>query len=344
MSLDEPYCFCPGPSTRQFDGSLAMSHRDDRVLGYCTNISSFLSSISGARLVSFFSGGGTAANDFIALHLKELSGLGLIITNGEFGKRLVEHAEGAELDFIEQSYAWFEHFSIENVISICSEMRVKWIWYCLCETSTGMINRFDDICDYAHQNGINICLDTVSALGLFPFDMSKVWLASSSSGKFLFGQHGFSLVLQGVEDSIHVDCSRLPKSFRRQEIGHALSMSLNANLLQQFESYIEGFDFEKLNGCRGAFSDRLFDVFNYYGMLTYCYTNGLVTVVLPNHIPSVEFGDELLRLGFLINYKSEYLVDKNIIQLSLVKCVSGAIIDRLIASVSYLVGHYEESK
>ena len=52
-----------------------------------------------AKRVQIMLGTGTLANDAIALQLRSLKGKGLVLTNGEFGNRLVGHASRAELRF-----------------------------------------------------------------------------------------------------------------------------------------------------------------------------------------------------------------------------------------------------
>ena len=62
----------------------------------------------GCRFAQIFMGSGTMANDVIAAQLKHISGTGLIISNGEFGERLIDHAKSASIDF--------DHISFDCVL------------------------------------------------------------------------------------------------------------------------------------------------------------------------------------------------------------------------------------
>lgn len=47
------------------------------------------------------------------------------------------------------------------------------------------------------------------------------------------------------------------------------------------------------------------------------YSPGVVSIVLPETIPSRRFGDELARKGICLSYESRYLLERNWIQLAL---------------------------
>ena len=67
-----------------------------------------------AKHVQLMLGTGTLANDAIALQLRSLKGKGLVLTNGEFGNRLVGHVKRAQLHFDTYKKKWESRLFITN--------------------------------------------------------------------------------------------------------------------------------------------------------------------------------------------------------------------------------------
>lgn len=59
-------------------------------------------------------GTGTLANDAIALQLNSLKGKGLVLTNGEFGNRLVDMQHVRNYIMIRIKKKWQSRFFIQN--------------------------------------------------------------------------------------------------------------------------------------------------------------------------------------------------------------------------------------
>lgn len=145
-----------------------------------------LREMTDAFCVALLFGSGTLANDAIAAHLR---GRGLILVNGEFGRRLVHHANGARLDFDVQQHAWGEPLALHRV-----KKHYDWIWAVHCETSTGTLNDIDALKRKAGEIGSRLVLDCVSSLGAVPVDLKGVHLASAVSGKALAAPSGVAIV------------------------------------------------------------------------------------------------------------------------------------------------------
>jgi aspartate aminotransferase-like enzyme len=62
----------------------------------------------------FCPGSGTLANDAIAAQLSLLDGRGLVLSNGEFGERLIDHARRFGLSFDVLKIEWGEAFTREG--------------------------------------------------------------------------------------------------------------------------------------------------------------------------------------------------------------------------------------
>jgi aspartate aminotransferase-like enzyme len=104
----------------------------------------------------------------------------VVLSNGEFGERLADHASRFGLQFEHLRAGWGE--PLPRV-----DRDADWIWFVACETSTGTLN------EVVHPTA-KLCVDAVSAIGAVPLDFSKVWLATGASGKALGSYAGLSFV------------------------------------------------------------------------------------------------------------------------------------------------------
>lgn len=169
------------PDVRAAFESTPEPHRSPRFDEELRTLKSRLCTLTGARHVAVFLGSGTLANDVVAAQLSTLGGRGVVLSNGEFGERLADHARRAGLHFEHRRSSWgapLDAGSLEGK---------SWVWLTACETSTGMLNE-------VRARGVRIALDCVSAIGAVPLDLSDVWLASGASGKALAAYPGLSFV------------------------------------------------------------------------------------------------------------------------------------------------------
>lgn len=96
--------FLPGPVELTEPVSAALgrppvSHRSPGFLTKLDNVKQRLCELSNAKYSEILTGSGTLANDVITAHLSLLGQKGLILSNGEFGERLIDHARRFSLDF-----------------------------------------------------------------------------------------------------------------------------------------------------------------------------------------------------------------------------------------------------
>jgi hypothetical protein len=96
--------FLPGPvemrsEVREAMGATPVSHRSDEFLRDVADVRTALCAMTGARHVQLLLGSGTLANDAVSAQLRQLNLRGLVLSNGEFGVRLIDHASRWGLDF-----------------------------------------------------------------------------------------------------------------------------------------------------------------------------------------------------------------------------------------------------
>ncbi|MGH9173561.1 MAG: N-acyl amino acid synthase FeeM domain-containing protein, partial [Vicinamibacterales bacterium] len=122
----------------------ALSHRSTAFSAEMESTKARLRELVGAARVEILIGSGTTANDTIAGQLSLDRTPGLILSNGEFGERLVDHARrwGLTCDVI--ATRWGEPFDIREIERCLAQPASRsWVWFVHCETSTGVLNDLD---------------------------------------------------------------------------------------------------------------------------------------------------------------------------------------------------------
>src|SRR6059058_6156445 len=136
-----------------------------------------LCGLTNARHVQILTGSGTLGNDVIAAQLSLEPSRGLILNNGEFGDRLVDHARRMQLEFSVVQRQWggvIEAAEVETALA--AEPEIGWLWAVHCETSTGVLNdlrALKAICTDFHWK---LCLDCISSIGTVPVDLNGIHL------------------------------------------------------------------------------------------------------------------------------------------------------------------------
>jgi len=317
--------FIPGPATISKDTLLeasrpVISHRNEEFCRLYSNCADKLKALTNAEYITFLTGSGTLANDVIGAQIKLLNQKGLIISNGEFGERLVEQAQRLGLTFKHLSYTWGNGFDYQNIFEHIDTKKYGWIWFTHCETSTGMLNNLGIISDYCKTKKVKVCVDAISSLGNTDVDLSNIYLASATSGKGLAALPGLAIVFSAYKAK---PCLNLPKYL---DLGYyhfkdGLPFTLSANLLG-----VLNVELSKNNICDNiAHRKRLGAVLKKFARKKSFQIIGeeaeqsgyIFTFQLPGGIKSDMLGEYLKKEDILIHYKNPYLISRNWIQISL---------------------------
>src|SRR5579872_390379 len=192
--------FLPGPvavnaQVRRAFERPAESHRSERFVWEFQQIRNRLCHLVSARNVQILMGSGTLANDAVAAQLSLQKKPGLILSNGEFGQRLIDHARRFGLNFTTLEVGWGESFDLGAVERALSRTPAPgWLWCAHCETSTGVLNPLPALQALSVKRKVKLCADCISSIGLVPVNLDGIYLASSASGKGLAGYPGLSFV------------------------------------------------------------------------------------------------------------------------------------------------------
>jgi aspartate aminotransferase-like enzyme len=262
-------------------------------------------------------GSGTLANDVVAGQLFLLGGRGLILSNGEFGGRLIDHARRFNLKFDTLESAWGEPLDLAAAGEKLSA-KPAWLWCAHCETSTGTLADLAVLKKMCAETGTKLCLDCISTIGTVPVDLSGVFLASCASGKGLRAYPGLAMVFYH-EDPGTVE--KLPRYFdlafyERQE---GIPFTFSSNLLHALHAAVRRVHWEKrfaeISALSAWLRPKLTEMgFNLIG-------NGapvspaVITLGLPSKMDSVKIGEAMQEAGYLLSCNSGYLRERNWIQI-----------------------------
>ena len=213
----KPIALTPGPA--QLSPAVAralaadpLSHRSGKFAESFTGVRNALGSLVGLD-AALFCASGTLANDVVAATLAADRRLrtGLILVNGEFGRRLVRQGHRAGLRFSVLRWRWGQPWQLDRVEQ-CLGRRpdVDWVWAVHLESSTGMLNDVATLGELVRRQGRHLCLDCISSLGAVPVDLSGVHLATGVANKSLGGVAGVSMVFARPQALAHVSRRRIP--------------------------------------------------------------------------------------------------------------------------------------
>ncbi|RFA33483.1 aminotransferase [Virgibacillus dokdonensis] len=316
----ENYNFLPGPvevsdAVKKAWSDKAISHRAKDVHKVMEEVQQQLCDVTNANYVEIAVGTGTLANDMIAAQLTTLPGAGLILSNGEFGERLMDQAVRFGLTFQSISKSWSVPITLEEIKrTLVEHPEIEWLWTVHCETSTGYVYPLEDLKQLCNQYGVRLCIDACSTVGVLPLHLESVYLASTVSGKGIGSYPGLAIVFHHEklfpQNSIpsYLDLGRYQTS-------DSIPFTHSSNSLFAMQAALQQFCPDKTK----LFRD-ISNAFQSVGMQVLTgenYSPGIVTVCLPPEIRSRQFGDVLKQKGVQVSYESSYLLNHNWFQVAI---------------------------
>jgi aspartate aminotransferase-like enzyme len=334
--------FLPGPVDvtpevrKSFAGPPA-SHRSDQFVEDFRRTQRALCSLVGAKHVQILTGSGTLANDVVGAQIATLDARGMVLSNGEFGQRLADHARRMGLDFVHEAQAWGGVLDLGRIeAQLAADPAIRWLWAVHCETSTGVLNDLPGLVAVAARRGVRLCLDAISSIGTVPVDLSSIYLSSGISGKGLRGYPGLSLVFHNHD--LPTGSDRLPRyldlGFYAARAG--VPFTVCSNLLYALKtavSQVQSNPAERFDAIarHGAYvRDRLEEMGLQIVAPRAHASPAIISVALPQPLSALKVGDRLADAGFHLSYKSDYLLERNWIQVCLMGQYTRETIDQML--------------
>ena len=342
----DPVILTPGPvampeTVAQAFRRPPLSHRLPEFRRLMSSARQGLCRLTGANHCAIMVGSGTMANDVVAAQLSRLNAPGVVVTAGEFGERLLDHADRMGLRYTAVQHRWgapLDYDRIEQAVAdSCSGAEAgSWLWTVHCETSSGALADLPRLKAICRKHNAHLALDCISSIAATEVDLSGVRLASGASGKGLAAYPGLGLVF--CQERPDPD----PALPRYLDLGlhcageddGAVPFTLSSNLLAALEAGVERQTPELLAQVE-ADGRWLRGQLRALGLTLVASEEesiGAVTTIAlaENGIDSEQMGRALESLGFCTSYASGYLRERNWLQICLLGEVSRPQLERLL--------------
>ncbi len=138
----------------------------------------------------------------------------LVVENGAYGTRMVKLAETFHISVVRYQLNYGDYPSLEIIKELLSKNpEISHLAVVHHETTTGMLNPVQEICDLAHNHKVEVIVDCMSSYAGIPIDVNK-WNAEyivSSSNKCIQGMPGLVFVI--FKASLLGQLSKTKRSF-----------------------------------------------------------------------------------------------------------------------------------
>jgi aspartate aminotransferase-like enzyme len=302
-------------------GRLPVSHRLPEFMKMFHQLQKKVSKSTGAKHVSFFTGSGTLANEVMIAQIKSLGEKGIVLSNGEFGNKIINQCNRQKLDFITYKKEWGNEFDlneIENLVKKNDDL--KWLLFVHSESSTGCINNLERIIELAKKYKLKICVDVISSFCNRHLNLNDIFLASASSGKGVASFAGVAIVFSNhipePNNSIPTYLD-LGYYFKKEGIPFTISSNLIFALNTAIDQTLNESHFEQIKILSKYLSDELKGIENLEILNLNYHLPSHIFTLKPNHqICSVDLGEALFRKNIETSFNSQYLVERNHLQIA----------------------------
>jgi len=322
----QPVNFLPGPVEsspevhRAFRAD-SVSHRAERFMQDFEEMRASLAKFVNARHVQILLGSGTLANDAVGACISLLGTRGVVLSNGEFGRRLVDQATRFRMRFDTVEVEWGDAFDYSDVERALSRLPSGgWLWAVHCETSTGVLNDLDVLKAICKRHDAHLYLDCVSSLGTGPLDLRGVAAASGASGKGLGAYPGLSMVFHEHDA---VPSTSLPRylDLGLYEAAGGVPFTQSSNLVYALREALRQTWERSGSGRLTADDEWLRSSLREMGLELvgpeYARAPAVTTFAAPEGVSSLELGQRLDDAGYMLSYRSGYLLERGWLQVCL---------------------------
>ena len=197
---------------------------------------------------------------------------------------------------------------------------VGWLWFAHGETSTGMLNPLSPLQSLCAKRKIKLCADCISSVGVVPVNLEGIFLASSASGKGLAAYPGLCMVYYNHAIS---HSTRLP---RYLDLGwyaehQGIAFTHSSNLLHALAAALRRVDWPKKHAQLAEDSAWLRGRLRALGLALITpdadAMPGVITIAPAPGQSGLEMAQRLEQAGFLLSSNSDYLRQRNWIQICL---------------------------
>lgn len=316
----EPVNLSTGPvhisaEVRKVLSAPAISHRSEEFRGLLNNTMGLMRQRFSVQEVFFMSGSGTLANEAMLYQVKMLGTKGLILSNGEFGSRLIRQAERIALDFVKYELNWGQAFDMQAISDRLEAGEIGWLLFCHSETSTGVLNDLDSITALAASFNCLCFADCISSAGTIPLNLSGISMASASSGKGLASCSGLAILLSNIKPLSDNSIPLYYDIAHYAEKGH-IPFTISSNLIHALYTSMVQKGIATTGDLVDRYCHTFYHILQAHDLVPFGHPSCRVfTIVLPQgRLQS--FMQQMVKRRIILSYESEYLKKRDWCQLS----------------------------
>jgi len=304
------------PAVAKALASEPLSHRSRQFKDLYHNTTAAICTKLNANCAYIMTGSGTLANEMMIAQISLLKTHGLILANGEFGNRLIEQARRQQLNFDIINVKSGGHFDIDSIASVLKTGKIKWLLFCHCESSTGVVNPLLHITELCNQFGCEVYADCMSTFGAVPLDLQRVSMATASSGKGIGSYAGLALIFCNKKIT---PFSSLPFYL---DLGHfqktsGIPFTLSSNLLVALETAVALNLTEDKWAQLDLLSRSAYKILCESVDIPFATPASRIFTITGLTTSTTEVGALLSKDGIELSHQSSYLIRSNNMQLAL---------------------------
>jgi aspartate aminotransferase-like enzyme/predicted N-acetyltransferase YhbS len=306
------------PVTEAFCGP-PQSHREASFMTMVDQVRDRLCALTGARHAALLFGSGTLANEVVCGQLSRLEAPGLVLSCGEFGERLADHARRAWLPHEHLALPWGHAIELPKLAAwLDRHPEIEWLWTAHCETSTGALVDVAALGALCDRRGIKLALDAVSTVGVMSLNLDGVWMASATSGKGLAAYPGIAIVLH--RDPVEPAPEKLPRylDLGLYATGEGVPFTISSNLMAALAAALEHTDWPARYARIAALHDMAAPELAALGYRLAgpwpATSPAVITFALPENGDASAYADRMEEAGVKLSARSGYLRERNWLQ------------------------------
>jgi aspartate aminotransferase-like enzyme len=265
-------------------------------------------------------GSGTMANECMLQEIKAIGGSGLILSNGEFGSRLMNQARRNNISHLPYQLAWGERFDIAEIAALISNHSIQWVLFCHCETSTGVINDLASLAALCRSNNCSCFVDCMSTVGTISLDLSGVTMATASSGKGLASIPGLGIIFSNTSPQIKVS-SPVYLDLACYKDSGGIPFTLSSNLLHALCIAIQQKMTTQQFHLAGLLAEKIYSALAEKKLVPFASKDSRVFTMVPGNKYDIHFLNSLQE-KLVLSYESDYLKKRRWQQLAVFGCYS----------------------
>jgi hypothetical protein len=263
-----------------------------------------------------------------------LDELGIILSNGYDGDKMIDQAERMNIKFISHNINWGKSLSIKNIKHYINNYDLKWILLSHVDSSTGHINNLNEICEFANQKGIDIFVDCKNSFANFNFSLKNISMACASYRRAFNDNVNFEILVSNIETK----SSNLVKDYFIENF-NSIYTKFNLRTFESIEEkIIDKFEYDYSDYLN--FSKKLNNILYKYNLSNNYNEESRIKTICQHRLNTDELAAIFSNQNIEIKHQNFHLKRKNWAQLLFFKNYTKTELDILLNKIEKSIIEY----